>query len=378
MKKIVIIPDSFKGTMSSREIGEIMAQEAAACWPGVETVRIEVADGGEGSVDAFLSAVPGRKKAVRVQGPYGQELESFYGLIGDTAVIEMAAVAGLPLVGEARSAGRTTTFGVGQLMLDALACGVKKIILGLGGSATNDGGAGAAAALGVRFLDSRGRSFVPVGDTLCDIAHIDRTGAAQALRGVEVVAMCDINNPLCGPHGAAAVFGPQKGADAAEVQRLDDGLRHLAAVIGRDLGADVLELEGAGAAGGMGAGVVAFFGAALQSGIDVMLDTVRFDQVLEGCSLVMTGEGKIDGQSAQGKVIAGIAARAARRGIPVVAIVGDIADDAHLMYDMGVSAIFSINRVAVPYAQARLRAPQDLRETVRTVFRFAELAKHIG
>lgn len=377
MKKIVIIPDSFKGTMSSRMIGEIIAQEASDCWPGVETLRVEVADGGEGSVDAFLSVLPGTKHQLTVQGPYGEPIQSFYGQMGDTAVIEMAAAAGLPLVGEKLNAGQTSTYGVGQLICHALENGARKIILGLGGSATNDGGAGAAAALGVRFLDSEGKSFVPVGNTLHRIQHIEMHAAAERLKNVSVVAMCDINNPLCGPQGAAAVFGPQKGASPEQVVQLDAGLHHLADVIQRDLGIHVLQLPGGGAAGGMGAGAAAFFGAALESGIDVVLDTVDFDQMLEGCSMVITGEGRIDGQSARGKVIAGIAQRAQKKNVPVVAIVGDIADGAEQMYSKGVSAIFSINRVALPFIEMKHRAPSDLRQTVRNVFRFVKLAKEI-
>lgn len=377
MKKIVIIPDSFKGTMSSRMIGEIIAQEASDCWPGMETVRVEVADGGEGSVDAFLSVLPGTKHQLTVQGPYGEPIQSFYGQMGDTAVIEMAAAAGLPLVWEKLNAGQTSTYGAGQLICHALENGARKIILGLGGSATNDGGAGAAAALGVRFLDSEGKSFVPVGNTLHRIQHIEMHAAAERLKNVSVVAMCDINNPLCGPQGAAAVFGPQKGADPEQVVQLDAGLHHLADVIQRDLGIHVLQLPGGGAAGGMGAGAAAFFGAALESGIDVVLDTVDFDQMLEGCSMVITGEGRIDGQSARGKVIAGIAQRAQKKNVPVVAIVGDIADGAEQMYSKGVSAIFSINRVALPFSEMKHRAPSDLRQTVRNVFRFVKLAKEI-
>lgn len=378
MKKIVIIPDSFKGTMSSSVIGSIIAEEAAACWTDIQIVRFEVADGGEGSVDAFLSALPGQKVKASVQGPYGETLDSFYGLIGDTAIIEMAAAAGLPLVGENRQAGKTSTYGVGQLMHSALDHGIRRMILALGGSATNDGGAGAAAALGVRFYDRFGKCFIPVGDTLSQIDRIDMSDLDPRLTNVEIIAMCDIDNPLCGENGAAAIFGPQKGASPEQVIALDAGLSHLADVIERDIGVDVRHIGGAGAAGGMGAGVMAFFGATLQCGIDVVLDTVRFDEALENASLVITGEGRIDGQSAHGKVIAGIARRAERRHIPVLAIVGDIADDAEKMYDIGVSAIFSINRVAIPYPEAKPRAQQDLRRTVRTIFQFAKLAKHIG
>ena len=228
MKKLVFVPDSFKGTMTSLEICEQMRCAARALWPQVQTEEIPVADGGEGSVDAFLGAVGGSKEFARVQGPYGEEMEAFYGLCGSTAVVEMAAAAGLPLVGENRHAERTTTYGVGQLIACALEHPeVTRVVIGLGGSATNDGGCGAAAALGVRFLDEAGNTFVPVGETLARIAHIDVSQMHPRLREVEVCAMCDIDNPLCGPQGASAVFGPQKGADPAMVRLLDEGLLHL-------------------------------------------------------------------------------------------------------------------------------------------------------
>lgn len=377
MKKIVIIPDSFKGTMSSRQVGQIIRQEAVACWPQAEIICVEVADGGEGSVDAFLSVLPGEKKTVSVQGPYGETIRSFYGMIGDTAVIEMAAAAGLPLAGDHCNAGQTTTFGVGQLMRAALDNGAQKIILGLGGSATNDGGTGAAAALGVQFLNAAGQSFVPVGDTLCEITHIDLSGLDARLSQVKVIAMCDIDNPLCGPSGAATVFAPQKGASEAQIPLLDNGLHRMADVVRHDLGKDVLTMKGAGAAGGMGAGAVAFFGAELRSGIDVVLDTVQYDEMLQDCSMVITGEGRIDGQSVHGKVIAGIAKRAKKHHVPVIAIVGDIGDGADAVYDIGVSAIFSINRQAVPFTIAKTQTFENLRQTARTIFHFAQIAKSI-
>ncbi len=372
MKKLVIIPDSFKGTISSREAGRILREEAAARWPQAEIICVEVADGGEGSVDAFLSVLPGEKKYVSVQGPYGKEMSGFYGKIGNMAVIEMAAVAGLPLVGNDLRVGQTTTYGVGQLICAALDDGAEEIVLGLGGSATNDGGAGAAAALGVRFLDCDGQSFVPVGDTLSQICKIDISQRDPRLEKVKVTVMCDIDNPLCGPSGAAAMFAPQKGAEPDQIRLLDAGLHNMAEIIQRDLGRQVLDLPGAGAAGGMGAGCVAFFDAILHSGIDVVLNTVHFDEMLDNCSMVLTGEGRIDGQSIHGKVITGIARRAQKFGIPVVAIVGSIADGAEAMYDVGVSAIFSINPRPEPFSIARQHAFENLRHSAQNIFRFAQ------
>lgn len=375
MKKILILPDSFKGTMSSRQVGEILAEEAAAQWPDAKIVRAEVADGGEGTVDAFLSVLPGEKKTVRVQGPHGEWIDSFYGLVGTTAIIEMAAAAGLPLAGTHSNPGQTTTFGVGQLMTAALDAGAEKIVLGLGGSSTNDGGTGAAAALGMRFLDANGNPFLPVGDSLCRIAKIDPSQMDPRLAHIEISVMCDIDNPLCGPAGASAVFAPQKGASPQQIPLLDQGLFHLAECIRRDLGVDILQVPGSGAAGGMGGGSIAFFGGTLHRGIEVLLDTIGFDTMLKDCTLVLTGEGRIDEQSARGKVVSGIARRAAQQQIPVVVLAGDIGPNAELLYEQGVSAIFSINQVAVPYAEARLRAANDLRQTARNLFHFAKLAK---
>lgn len=371
MKKVLLIPDSFKGTMSSQEICTTMREVIHRHYPEAEVIGIPVADGGEGSVDSFLTAVGGQKVIVTVKGPYNEDIEGFYGVLtGGDAVVEMAAAAGLPLVGDEKHAEKTSTYGVGQLIEHAARSGAKRIIVGLGGSATNDGGTGAAAALGVRFYNHAGESFVPVGATLKDIARIDLSGLTPALNGVELVTMCDIDNPLCGPTGAAAVFGPQKGADPETVQLLDDGLRHLAEVVKRDLGKDILDLPGAGAAGGMGGGMVAFFGSRLQMGIETVLDTVGFDNLLQGADLVLTGEGKIDTQSLRGKVVIGVARRTKQHGVPLIAIVGDIGDNIDDAYAQGVTGVFSINRVAVPYKEARLRSKSDLALTIDNLMRF--------
>jgi len=371
MKKVLLIPDSFKGTMSSCEICEIMKASILKYYPEADVISIPVADGGEGSVDAFLTAMGGKKVFLTVKGPYFEDIESFYGLLPDnTAIVEMASAAGLPLVGENKHPDKTTTYGVGQLIEHAAKSGCKKIIVGLGGSATNDGGTGAAAALGVRFLDSNGSSFVPVGGTLKDIASIDTSGLCSALAGVEIITMCDIDNPLCGPEGASAVFGPQKGADERLVNILDENLRHLAMIIKRDLGKDILNLPGSGAAGGMGGGMAAFFGSSLKMGIETVLETVQFDKLITGADFVFTGEGKIDNQSLRGKVVIGVARRTKKAGVPLLAIVGDIGDNIENAYSEGVSAIFSINRVAIPFKEAKLRCKSDLALTMDNLMRF--------
>ena len=371
MKKVVLIPDSFKGTMSSAEIISIMKERIEAYNPGCQTVSIPVADGGEGSVDAFLTALGGEKVRMKTKGPWNEEVDSFYGMLPDgTAVIEMAASAGLPQVGDRKDPSRTTTYGVGELILAAARSGAKRLVIGLGGSATNDAGCGAAAACGVRFLDKDGRSFVPVGGTLGDIASIDLSGMDGKVKDMPITAMCDIDNPFYGPTGAAAIFGPQKGADEAMVADLDGKMKHLASVIEEQIGVDLQEIPGSGAAGGMGGGMKAFFGARMQMGIDAVLETTGFEKLAADADVVFTGEGKIDTQSLRGKVVIGVARKAKKMGIPVIAVVGDIGDDIEAAYGEGVTGIFSTNRVAVPYKEARLRAKSDMKLTMDNILRF--------
>ena len=298
-------------------------------------------------------------------------MTGFYGLLegGRTAIIEMAACAGLPLAEGRLDPERATTYGVGQLMVDAARSGCGKIILGLGGSCTNDGGCGAAAAAGGKFFRESGEAFVPTGGTLGEITGIDLTGLRRAFAGVEIVTMCDIDNPLYGETGAAYIFGPQKGADPAMVKRLDHNLRALEQVVKRALGADLAQMPGTGAAGGMGYGMAAFFGAKLQPGIEVVLNTVGFDQLLEGADLVFSGEGRLDAQSVRGKVVAGVARRAKAAGVPLVALVGQIGQGFEPMYELGLSAVFSINRAAQPLAESAPHTAENLRLTAENVLR---------
>ena len=371
MKKAVLIPDSFKGTLSSAEICRIMEEKIKRHFPDCTVAAIPVADGGEGSVDAFLTALGGEKVFVEVDNPYFEPMCAFYGLIdgGRTAVIEMAACAGLPLVEGRRDPSKTTTYGVGQLMLDAARRGVGKIIVGLGGSATTDAGCGAAAAAGVRFLDAAGESFIPVGGTLGRVARIDMSGLDPLLGRVEIVTMCDIDNPMYGETGAAYVFGPQKGADDAMVRMLDEGLRHLGEVLRRDLGRDLTQIPGGGAAGAMGVGMVAFFGSSLQMGIETVLDTVRFDELLAGADAVFTGEGKIDSQSLRGKVVIGVARRAKKQGVPVIAVVGGAELELGQAYDEGVRAIFTINRLPLDLSVSGKDSDKNLAFAMNNILR---------
>lgn len=371
MEKILLVPDSFKGTLSSRQVCQVMAGQLRRFFPQAQVKSIPVADGGEGSVEAFLAAAGGERRTRTVTGPFGEPVEAFYGVLGDgrTAVIEMAACAGLPLAEGRLNPERATTYGVGELLLAAKEAGCTKAILGLGGSCTNDGGAGAAAALGAKFTRADGAAFIPTGGTLGEIAALDVSPVAQALQGMELTAMCDIDNPLYGEAGAAAVFAPQKGADAALVARLDAGLRHLGQVSARCLGRDFSHLPGAGAAGGLGFGMAAFCGAQLRMGIDAVLDAVGFDSLLPGTDVVFTGEGKIDSQSARGKVVSGVAARCRKAGVPVVAVVGQIGQGFEEMYQQGLTAVFSINRAAQPFAESRFHAGENLALTMENIAR---------
>ena len=369
MKKCIVISDSFKGTLSTLDICAIAREVFPAHFPDCELVTLPVADGGEGTVACFLEALQAQPVTVSISGPFGEPIQAVYARKNSLAVIEMASAAGLPLAGERRDPETATTYGVGQLIRHAVEQGCTDILLGLGGSATNDGGCGCAAALGTCFFDAAGNSFVPVGGTLADIAHIDVRERCRLLENVRVTVMCDVENPLFGPNGAAWVFGPQKGADDAMAARLDDGLRHLDAAFQQDLGLHLADLPGAGAAGGMGAGSIAFLGGTLRSGIEAVLDAVDFDRRLDGADLVITGEGRIDAQSVQGKVISGIARRTAPRNIPLVAIVGGIGPGAEAAYDLGVTAMFYINRAAESFAESAPRSAENYRRTLADLLR---------
>lgn len=369
MEKIVVVSDSFKGTLSSLEICRLARQAVSAVFPACQVDTVPVADGGEGTVDCFIEAVGAERVRVPVTGPFGEPLEAAYARKGGLAILEMAAAAGLPLAGDRGDPERTTTYGVGQMVRHAVEHGCREILLGIGGSATNDGGCGCAAALGTVFLDENGAPFLPVGGTLERIARIDVSGTAELLEGVHVTVMCDVENPLYGPTGAAHIFGPQKGADEAMVERLDCQLRALDRCIRRELGLDLSALPGGGAAGGMGAGCVAFLGAELRSGIEAVLDAVDFESRLAGADLVLTGEGRIDSQSVHGKVISGVARRTAPRGIPLVALVGAIDPSASAAYGLGVTAMFGIDREGEDFAHSAPKSGQNYRRTLEDILR---------
>ena len=371
MEKFIIIPDSFKGTMSSQDICDIMAEQIKKFYPNADIYAIPVADGGEGSVNCFLTALGGRQIEVVCHNPYLEKTNSFYGILSDgkTAVIEMSAAAGLPMVEERKNPMLTSTYGVGELILHALSKGVKKIILGLGGSATNDFGCGCACALGARFLDVDDKPFIPTGGTLKDVCKIDLSLMDQRLKDVEIITMCDIDNPPYGERGASFVFAPQKGADQQMVELLDQGVKHICSIVEKDLAVKVDNLSGGGAAGAMGAGMVAFFGSPLKMGIQVVLDTVKFDYITQNAKAVFTGEGKLDSQSLGGKVVIGVSQRAKKLGVPTYAIVGGCEGDMTDAYKQGVSAVFSINRLPQDLSISKQFSKSNLAFTMENVLR---------
>ena len=369
--RCLFIPDSFKGTLSAVEVCKTLTEALNEVYPEATSDSIPVADGGEGTLECFLSVRKGRRYVQNVAGPLpGQRVSAAYALLEDqTAVIEMAQAAGLTLVEGQKDPLGATTYGVGELMDDALKRGAKEIILGLGGSATTDLGCGMAAALGVLFYDEAGKSFVPDGGTLCRVARIDLSPLESRLRHVKVTALCDIKNPLLGPSGAAAVFGPQKGAGLQEIQCLERGLASVAALPERKLKRELCSLPGSGAAGGLGAGAVAFLNATLSSGIETVLRLNAVEKNLSCYDFVVTGEGCFDAQSLQGKVIDGVSSLAKAQGVPVIVIAGGV-KDAELpdLQEKGIVAAFSVNRLPEPLSQASVKACRNLKATARQVF----------
>lgn len=335
---ILIAPDSFKGTLTAQEVCDIIGQAFTDNLNDVKITKLPAADGGEGLCNCLHKICGGEMKAVRVCGVFGEYMTAEYLLLGDnTAVIEMASCAGLPLAGNNKDPEKVTTFGVGELILDAKENGAKRILLGLGGSATNDCGFGMASALGWKFVDKNGNEFIPTGATMIDVVRII---APDIYFDIPVTAACDVDNPLFGVNGAAYVFAPQKGADSEMVKRLDDGLRYASEIIKRNLHTDVCDIKGAGAAGGMGAGAVAFLNAELRRGIDILLDTADFDSKAAEADLIITGEGRLDYQSVNGKVISGVAKRASLLGKKVIAICGSKGEGSEKIRNLGVSELY--------------------------------------
>lgn len=343
--RVVIAPDSFKGSLPAAAVAEALAAGIARVWPQAEILCKPVADGGEGTVDALVNATGGRFVETEATGPLGERVRARWGILGDdaTAVVEAAAASGLGLVPpEQRDPRRATSRGTGELIRAALDAGCRRIIVGLGGSATNDGGAGMARALGARLLDRSGRELPEGGAALTDLDRIDLSGLDPRLAEAEIVGAADVTNPLLGPHGASAVFGPQKGASPADVALLEAALARYADVLARETGRDVRHVPGAGAAGGLGAGLLAFCGASLRSGADVVLEAVGLEDAVRPAALVVTGEGKLDGQTAFGKAPLAVARLAKRHGKPVVAVAGALGEGVERLYALGIDAALSI------------------------------------
>ena len=375
MQNFILVPDSFKGTLSAIEVCNIMKSSIKNLYKDANIISVPVADGGEGTVDAFLYALGGEKKSIWVSDAFNeQKILAHYAMLkDDIAVIEMAACAGLPLVKNRLEPDKTTTFGVGELIIDAVNSGAKKIILGLGGSATNDGGCGMAAALGVKFKDEQDQEFIPTGGTLSQIYKIDMNNIYSKIKDVEFISMCDVDNPLCGKLGASAVFAPQKGADEDMVKLLDEGLAHLAKIIKRDLHIEVKDIKGAGAAGGLGAGSIAFLQSKLTKGIDVILDTINFDELVSKADIVFTGEGKFDSQSLHGKVVMGVANRSQKYKTPVIVVTGAIGENIQEAYNKGITAIFSINKEPMEFSKSALKSKENMILTMENILRLLKI-----
>lgn len=374
MLKIVIAPDSFKGSLTALEVCEAIAEGLRRLDTQFEIVQVPMADGGEGTVQSLVDATDGELVTEQVTGPLGEPVEATFGLLGDggTAVIEMAAASGLPLAPEdRRDPLGTTTYGTGQLIEAALDRGRRKLIIGIGGSATTDAGAGMAQALGVRLLDERGEPIGLGGGELARLVNIEMADADPRLAETEVRVACDVDNPLYGERGAAHVYGPQKGASREDVEVLDANLCIFADVVQRDLGMDVRDIPGAGAAGGLGAGLVAFCGAALERGVDIVIDAVGLPERMEGADLVITGEGRLDGQTAFGKTPAGVSEVAGRAGVPVIALGGTVAADANTLHEHGFDALACIltGPMALEEAMAPARATEMIAFTAEQMAR---------
>lgn len=373
--KVLVAPDSFKGSLTSGQIIELVEAAGKRVLPDCQVLKMPIADGGEGTVDALVEILKGEKRQLAVKNPLLETVYAAYGIVnGDTAVIEMAQASGLPLIEmERRNPLYTSTYGTGELIRGVLEAGFRKIIIGIGGSATNDGGIGAMEALGARFLDEQGRQVKGIGESLGAIETIDLSNLMPELKAADIQVMCDVDNPLTGQRGATFVYGPQKGGTAEILERLEVGMLHYERLIRRDLGIDLSQIEGAGAAGGLGGALMAFLGAKLKSGIETILEVVDFAHILGDVDLVVTGEGRLDRQSAYGKVISGIGKACLKQGVPVVALVGSIGEGAEAIYDCGISGIVPIVNGPMTLAEAMDKAQQLTLEGAERLFRLIKI-----
>ncbi|MEG7532001.1 MAG: glycerate kinase [Hungatella sp.] len=373
--KFIFASDSFKGTLSSEQIISLLTESAGRIFPDCECVGIPVADGGEGTIDAVISVLHGSIRTVPAHGPLMEATEGSYGEFEqDSAIIEMAAISGLPMVPrERRNPLLTTTYGTGELIRDALDRGYRKIAIAIGGSATNDGGMGAMRALGIRFLDAEGRELAGTGADLKYVADIDLHGIHPAVQQTQFTVMCDVNNPLTGSNGATYTFGKQKGGTPDILEELECGMKHYAELIRIKTGINVDQIPGGGAAGGLGAAFCVFLKADMKSGIETVLDLIHFDALLEGADLVVTGEGRMDWQSAFGKVPSGIGLHSKKKGIPVAAIVGGMGDQADVIFDHGVDSIITTINGAMGIEEALERSEELYAGAADRMFRMIKV-----
>ncbi|EOB2812522.1 TPA: glycerate kinase [Vibrio vulnificus] len=368
--KIIIAPDSYKESLTAMDVAIAIEKGFKQVLPDAHYVKLPMADGGEGTVQSMVDATGGTIIEHTVIGPLGQNVDGFFGLLGEgkTAVIEMAAASGLHLVSpELRNPLITTTLGTGELIKAALDHGVEHIIVGIGGSATNDGGIGMAQALGIKLLDVHGNALGHGGGELAKLATIDCSQLDPRLAQVRLEVACDVDNPLCGPKGASAVFGPQKGATPEMVTILDKNLAHYAAIIKQQLGVDVRDMAGAGAAGGMGAALLGLLNAELRPGIEIVMDAVRLDEIVADADLVITGEGRIDSQTIHGKTPIGVARTAKKHGLPVIGIAGCLSADCGVVHEHGLDAVFAVVNRSVDLPTALAEAAENVELTARNV-----------
>lgn len=370
--KVVIAPDSFKESLTAKQVSEAIKAGLARVWHNAEFVTVPVADGGEGTVQSLIDATQGQQVFTTVFDPLNKEVQAFYGILGDgeTAVIEMAEASGLHLVpAEDRDPKLTSSFGTGQLIKHALDRGMQRLIIGLGGSATNDGGVGMLTALGVKFLDESGNAIATNGGGLINLASIDTSGLDVRLAQCEILVACDVDNPLCGEKGASATFGPQKGATTTDISVLDNALRKFGELTEQVTGKHVLTREGAGAAGGMGAALLGYTSARLQPGIEIVLETVKLADHVADADIVFTGEGRIDHQTAHGKTPMGVAKVAKQFNLPVIALAGCVGDNYQAVYQCGIDAVFPCVPRAMSLADAMTEAETNVANLAENVAR---------
>jgi glycerate kinase len=375
--KIVIAPDSFKDSLSAQGVADAIALGLAEVWPDAQLIKCPMADGGEGTVESILAACEGQLRRTTVRGPLGAKVDAAWGWLphNHTAIIEMAEASGLQLVAPGkRDACTSSTFGTGELIRAALDAGAQRVILAIGGSATNDGGAGAMQALGVKLLDTQGQTLAPGGLALAQLAHIDLSEIDPRLNEVQFDIAADVNNPLCGPHGASAIFGPQKGASPEQVQQLDAALGHFARLCAQALGKDVKDEPGSGAAGGLGFAAKAFLKAQFKAGVEVVAELVGLAEAVKGADLVITGEGRFDAQTLRGKTPFGVARIAREQGVPVIVIAGTLGEGYQDLYEHGIDAAFALASGPMTLEQACAEAPRLLRDRASDIARVWRMA----